>query len=163
MTSKRVLGILTSLQVLAVAQLGWAQDPVPFGARIRFATDSSSGLVVGTLISADPDSLQLTTAKETRAMVVRTSSLVRFERSRGLKPATGHGAVIGGLVGVLTGLALGVAASAEEDNGCCYEVGGAEIAGASAVLGLFGAGIGALIGSASHREKWEPVPIPGRN
>ena len=93
-------------------------------------------------------------------MVVPTRSVVRFERSRGLKTATGHGAAIGALVGGLTGLLLGVAASTEDNS--WIEIGGEEVAAGVVVLGLLGAGVGALAGSVSHRERWEPAPIPGR-
>lgn len=63
------------------------------------------------------------------------------------------------LVGAGTGLLLGVLASSEEDG--FYDVGGEEIFAASALLGAAGAGVGALIGSASHRDRWEAVPLPG--
>jgi hypothetical protein len=159
-TDRQIVWLLALIPFLTIGKPTLIQGQAEFGARVRVRTDSSSKLVVGTLIGADADSLRLTTAKDARAMMVPTRSVVRFERSLGLKTATGHGAGVGALVGVLTGLFLGVAAST--DNSGWWDIGGEEIATAGVVVGLAGAGVGALIGSMSHRERWEPVPIPGR-
>jgi hypothetical protein len=125
------------------------------GSRIRVTTVSGSR--VGTLISAATDSIWLVSAKDSMALAVPTQSVVRLEHSLGQRPATGRGALIGALIGAGTGLLLGILASTEE--GGWYEVGAEEVLSASLVAGGTGAVLGALIGSVSRREKWQPVPL----
>jgi len=66
----------------------------------------------------------------------------------------------GSLVGGGFGLFLGIAAST--DNSGWWEVGVEDVAVVTAIVGATGAGIGALIGAASKRDRWEPVPLSPR-
>jgi hypothetical protein len=68
--------------------------------------------------------------------------------------------MIGGLIGAGFGLFLGIAAST--DNSGWWEVGVDDVAVVTAILGAGGAGAGALIGSLSKRDRWEPVPLTPR-
>jgi hypothetical protein len=86
--------------------------------------------------------------------------VVRLERSRDRRTSAGRGAVIGGLVGAGSGLLLGVLASADDDS--FYEVGTGDVFVVTLMLGAVGAGVGALIGSISHQERWEPMPLSGQ-
>lgn len=112
---------------------------------------------VGNLISAGSDSVRLR-PQEGGVVSVPSASVVRVEQSRGRRSNSGKGAVIGAIIGGGTGLILGIAASSEE--GSFYEVGAGEVVGGMAVLAAVGAGLGALIGSGSHRERWEPITLP---
>ena len=128
------------------------------GSRVRITVDKpSKRSYVGTLISADADSLRFTT--DTGGVVaIPTASIARLERSRGRRSNAGRGAVIGGVIGGATGLILGIAASADESS--WFEVGPEEIAVVTAFMGATFAGLGALIGAATKRERWEPVAVP---
>ena len=68
--------------------------------------------------------------------------------------------MIGGLIGAGIGLFFGIAAST--DNSGWLDVGVGEIAAITAIVGAGGAGVGALIGSLSKRDRWEPVPLTPR-
>jgi hypothetical protein len=68
--------------------------------------------------------------------------------------------MIGGLVGAGFGLFLGIAASTDDSG--WWEVGPEEVAAVTAIVGASGAGVGAIIGSLSKRDRWEPVPLTQR-
>jgi hypothetical protein len=65
--------------------------------------------------------------------------------------------VIGGLIGAAFGLFIGIAAST--DNSGFLQVGVDDVAAATGIVGAAGAGIGAIIGSLSKRDRWETVPL----
>jgi hypothetical protein len=158
-SSQRTASMLPAVAILLVGTTPCMQGQAEPGTRIRVATNMPSHKrFVGSLISADADSVRLTSSKDGRVVAVANASIVRLEKSGGRHSNPGGGALIGGLIGGGLGLALGVLASTEDSG--WYEVGGAEIAAGSAVLGLAGAGLGALMGAASHKEKWEPLPSP---
>jgi hypothetical protein len=149
------------LVVVATLLLGTAhliQSQTEPGARVRVTTNNQKKMV-GTLMSADADSVRLISSKNRRVVSVPTASIVRLEKSGGRRSNFGGGALIGGLVGGGVGLLLGVLAST--DNSGWWEVGGEEIAAGTAVLGLAGAGLGTIIGGVSHKDKWERLPTPG--
>jgi hypothetical protein len=70
-----------------------------------------------------------------------------------------RGAVLGGLTGALLGV---VAIAAGGDDGGAFDSGGAEYAAGTAIFGLIGAGVGALIGRNTETVEWRPVPLYGR-
>jgi hypothetical protein len=94
-------------------------------------------------------------------LAVATASLARFEISKGKHRQTGKGAWIGAAVGAVVGVVLG-AATYEECNGCLTPdpgLGGSALIGGG-LLGLLGAGIGAITGSQITAERWAPLPQP---
>lgn len=130
------------------------------GSRVRITVDRpSKHSHFGTLVSADADSLRFTT-DSTGVVAIPTASVTRLERSRGRHSNAGRGAVIGGVIGGAAGIILGIAASADESS--YVDTGPEGVLFATAILGATGAGLGALIGAASKRDRWEPVAIPGR-
>jgi hypothetical protein len=131
------------------------------GSRIRITVSEPSKFRrVGRLVSWDADSLRFTSADTSGQEAVAIESLSRLERSLGRRSNAGRGAMIGALVGSGAGLILGIAASADE--GSWFEVGPEEIALVTAFMGATGAGLGALAGAATKRERWEPVTLPAR-
>jgi hypothetical protein len=115
---------------------------------------------VGTLLSADADSVRLTSSKNGQTVAVPTISVVRLERSRDRRSNAGRGALIGGLAGAGAALLLGIIASSGDDSG--YEIGSDEFAAGTALFSATCAALGSLIGAASHRERWESIPLPSR-
>lgn len=72
---------------------------------------------------------------------------------------TTRGAVIGGLGGVLLGAAAVAAGGAD---GGAFDAGGGEYVAGTAIFGLIGAGVGALIGRNTETVEWRPVPLHGQ-
>ena len=158
-TSQGTASMLLAVAIFLVGTAPCTHGQSEPGTRIRVATNMPSHRrFVGSLISADADSVRLTSSSDGKVVAVANASIVRLEKSRGRHSNPGGGALIGGLIGGGLGLALGVIASTDDSG--WYQVGGAEIAAGTAVLGLAGAGLGALVGAASHKEKWEPLPSP---
>lgn len=159
--------MLTAHLILtALLQVSTAQGPptrqaaveADSGARVRITIDKPKRSHVGTLVSADADSLRFTT--DTGGLVaIPTASVTRFERSRGRRSNAGRGALIGGLTLGAAGLIIGIGAAA--DNSDWFEVGAEDVAVATLVAGAVGAGLGGLIGAVSKGEKWESLAIPG--
>jgi hypothetical protein len=156
----RALGIAVAvflqLSLTLEAQSAWAQ--LESGARIRVtASNSSPARRTGSFVSLDGDSLRYTAAAADSIVTLPLGSVARLERSTGRHSGAGRGAAIGGLIGGGLGLALGLAASSEENS--FYEVGGEDVAVVTVLLGAVGAGVGALIGSGSKRDRWETVSL----
>jgi hypothetical protein len=151
-----------ALPPLVIGTPGRGSAQADSGARVRMVTSQSpQRTTVGILISADADSVRLRSSTDRKIVSVPTGSISRFERSHGRHSNAGRGATIGALVGAGTGMLLGILAATEDDS--WYDVGVAEVMGASAILAFGGACIGAVIGSASHRDDWRPEPIPRRS
>jgi hypothetical protein len=127
------------------------------GSRIRITVDKpSKHFLLGTLVSADSDSLRFTSS-DTSITAISIASVSRLERSRGRRSNVGPGALIGGVIAGAAGLILGIASWGDEDS--YLKVGPEEVVAVTAVLGAGGAGLGALIGATSKSERWEPVII----
>ncbi len=154
-TGQRSASMLVALATLVVGLAPFVQGQTEPGVRVRVTTNAHKK-VVGTLMTADADSVQLTSSKDARVVSFPAASIVRLEKSGGRRSNPGGGALIGGLVGGGIGLLLGVIASTDDSG--WYDVGGSEIAAGTAVLGLAGAGLGTLIGAASHKERWQELP-----
>lgn len=143
---------------------GWAQEEeaLPWGARVRLRTEpQASKWIVGTFLSWHADSIRIRPDSRPDPESFPVGSISRLEVSRGQRSNAGKGATTGLLVGAGTGLALGIAAAAEGCEGDCYfEVEPHHVLVVMGMLGAVGAGIGALIGTASRSERWKPVSPP---
>lgn len=149
------------VQLLLVTTASPVYSQADSGRRVRVTTSASEERHwTGTLISVDGDSVRLVSAEDRLVVALPIAKVLRMEQSRRKRSNAGRGAVIGALVGGGTGLILGLIASSEEDS--FYEIGPGEVVGVTALLAAVGAGGGALIGSMSHRDQWEPLPLPAR-
>lgn len=147
--------ILSAILALAVTAAGQAQQDttglVP-GRRIRVHRQDKQ-VVVGTFASVDAATL---------AMVTSAGDSVRLPRAgvqsidiwAGMKSQAGKGALLGLAAGAVAGAGLGVVVCLEEEHCVGY------IGIGALVFGAFGAGAGALIGSGSRTDKWEPTAWP---
>jgi hypothetical protein len=150
-------------QLLLLANAPLVQSQADSGLRVRITTSASRQPIwVGTLISADQDSVKLVSAKDRQLVALPIARIVRAERSRGRRSNAGRGATIGAVVGGGTGLILGLLASGEGEEDSFYEVGADEVIVAMAFLAAAGAGIGALVGAVTPRDQWEPLTLPGQ-
>jgi hypothetical protein len=155
------LGVLVPLQLVILVEAQSLTAQVEAGSRVRVTTvPASPGRRIGILVSLDRDTLRWSRWDTTSVIAVPVASVARLERSTGRRSNTGRGAMIGGLIGAGFGLFLGIAAST--DNSGWWEVGADDIAAVTAIVGAGGAGVGALIGSLSKRDRWEPVPLTPR-
>jgi hypothetical protein len=150
--------------MLVLLQAGFLLEAQPLlaqaeaGSRVRVTTaPATPGRRIGTLVSLDTDTLRWSRWDTTSVIAVPMALVARLERSTGRRSNTGRGAMIGGLIGAGFGLFLGIAATTDDSG--WFEVGIDDIAAVTAILGAGGAGAGALIGSLSKRDRWEPVPL----
>jgi hypothetical protein len=159
-----VICLLLAMLLAGSPPLALSQAPVPLsaGARVRLKpVGPSTKSVQGNLLRLSEDSLHILPAGGADTVAFATGAVARLEVSRGRRSNAGKGALLGLAIGAGAGLALGVAASAEECTGLgCTEVGPGEVVAVMAFFGATGAGLGALIGAASHSERWEQVPRP---
>ena len=157
----RAIGVFVLLQVAFLLEAETLPGQVEAGSRVRVTTaPASPGRRIGSLVSLDTDSLRYRRWDTTSVIALPLASVARLERSTGRRSNTGRGAMIGGLIGAGFGLFLGIAAST--DNSGWWEVGVEDVAAATALVGAGGAGVGALVGSLSRRDRWEPVPLAPR-
>ena len=153
--------ISLAVALLALAPIAAAQDKTDelvAGSRIRIHQHQGAP-VTGALV-ATTDSAVTVRTSETDTVVVPRSGIAKVEVYAGMRSNAGSGALTGLLVGGLGGALIGVAASGSDD-GDFFDFGaGTWAAGIGLTFGALGAGIGALIGSGSHHEKWEPAVLP---
>ena len=165
MLTAHLISLLTGLLQVSATQAPLTRPPTveaDSGSRVRITVNKpSKHSYVGTLVSADADSLRFTT--DTSGIVaIPIGSVTRFERSRGRRSNAGRGAVIGGLSVGAAVLILGIGASAES-SGWGPDIGAEDVALGTLIMGAAGAGLGALIGAASKGERWEPLTVPDRS
>lgn len=132
------------------------------GSRIRVQSVTVGRTwLIGNLQAVQGDSLWLLTGEPPKSMTLAIPALARLELSRGRRRQAGRGAWIGAVAGGALGFFLGVATYEECD--ACFGpdpgVMGNGILG-SLVGGVFGLGVGALVGGSIRAESWRPVPRP---
>lgn len=122
------------------------------GQRVRIT--SGSARVVGTVVERSADSLLIRLDRRKRLLVVPIDRVDRAEVSRGRRSGATAGVIVGGVLGVGTGLALGISFASDG----FFDFGSGDVVKATALLGLAGATAGGLIGSAIRTERWEEMP-----
>jgi hypothetical protein len=157
--------LLLFLAFLAVPHPGFAAEAaqLPYaGSRARLMAPSLGvGKQAGTVVEVRGDALLFTPDHLSTPALVPVASVTSFEVSRGMHSHAGKGARIGFLTGAVTGGLVGYIEThdAHSSDGDFGPVVGA----AAAVLtGCVGAGVGALIGSKHHSERWETQRLPIR-
>jgi hypothetical protein len=124
-------------------------DPAPLlGQRVRVSTPNGPS-VTGKLVEQDGTKLVVSDQKGSLT-AIPVADVSRIELSAGRKSKALLGAVIGAAVGL--GVGLWAATTWCSESGCDNEVGGV------LVLGVGGAGLGALVGAAVRTERWRQVP-----
>jgi hypothetical protein len=158
MQTRRITLAFTVYLVASLLGADPALAQLQAGSRIRVTSDRGSR--IGTLVSLETDSLRYATSDTGAVAALPLASVVKLERSVGKRSNAGRGAAIGGGIGGALGLGFGLIASADED--AFYTYGPEDVAVATLFLGAVGAGVGALIGSGSKRDRWETVPLAAK-
>jgi hypothetical protein len=133
------------------------------GSRIRVKpAGPGQSWLTGSLLELPGDSVRLLTSRpRTDSVAVAIISVTAFERSQGMRSRTGKGALIGLGTGAALGFVIGLATFEECTEFCVLDLGRAESAGLGALLiGLFGTGLGALLGATVREDRWVPVEQP---
>jgi len=103
--------------------------------------------------------LRLHVTGEVTPVSVARSAIKRVEISRGSHSHSGADALIGLGAGALVGGALGAVAGSDLSNECAQnDCGHGLVVFGGLLVGALGAGVGAVIGSFSHSERWDSVP-----
>ena len=110
----------------------------------------SGDRLAGPLLGYDRSAIQV------KERTIPWSAVTKLEYSAGRHGHTGSVALIGGLVGLLAGIAAGVIVNQSEDFD---DYGGAVTTGTGLAGLVLGAGIGAIIGSTHHSDDWMDLPL----
>jgi hypothetical protein len=145
--------ILISICSLFTAGAAWTQPTwmLPPGTRVRVALESSQ--TIGTVVSAEPDSLKIRFPGEDSTSALAWSAISSLDISRPAPRAerAKTGAAIGGIAGALVGGVVGA-----QKRGRNREYIDPAVAGGTVGL-VVGAAVGGAIGAASTSEQWERV------
>ena len=172
----RTLAILATLYLSHRHLLGQAPPPVTDGQTVRITSHQPDlRAEIGRVLSATADTIviQVTGIRTvnyrqiygTDTLALPVAAIDRLEVSRHSGHRTGRGALIGLGAGAATGFVIGVLTYRP-----CHPTGfldclmAPESAGeqgimGAAVLGVLGAGVGALVGSMIRVDKWEETPL----
>jgi hypothetical protein len=164
-----LLAVLSTLLVAITASSGYARDvgeALHAGARVRLSLKPTPDhltreRIMGLLMSVDEDSVVVNVGPGQPSRGVAIDALQSFEVGRGRKSSAGKGAGIGLLSGAAGGVAAGLIVCG---GGNCNDSGLGDATGLVAGVlgvggGLFGLGMGALIGGRFHTDRWERVSI----
>jgi hypothetical protein len=134
------------------------QSPLRPGAhiRLRSSVPRDTAWRLGSLVSADGDSVRWVPWHQADTLSVATTNLERWEVSRGRRRHVLHGLAHGFLVGVVTGGVIGYASGGNNDSFIVSGRGGTAVA-LGAVLGVAGAATGALFGIVKT-DDWVRMP-----
>lgn len=160
--------VLVSALLMATAGNGLAQEAstVAPGARVRVSLrrDTQTYLtrerIIGSLVSVQRDTIVVSERAGRPDLALPIEWARSLEVSRGRKSSAGKGALIGLLSGAAAGVTTALVVCA--DGEC--ESGGVHLKGFVSTVfglggGLFGAGVGALVGGRFHGDRWEKVSI----
>jgi len=164
-----LLALLPALLVAITASSGYARDvgeALHAGARVRlFLKPTPEHMtrerIMGLLMRVDEDSVVVNVGPGLPGRTVAIDALQSFAVAHGRKSSAGKGALIGLASGVAGGVVAGKIVCS---GGDCENSGlGDTTPIVASVLGvgggLFGLGMGALIGGRFHTDRWERVSI----
>ena len=150
--------IVPMMWLLPFASITAQALPVKAGDRVRVRANDE---YVGTLLQADSSRLLLQRPDAPDTIAIPMAEVDQVAVFGGRHSAAGYGAKLGAVIGGTLGLAAGIGAQCSV-NGDSFICGGPELIVGGVFFGaLFGAVPGALIGSTTHRERWDPVPLDG--
>jgi hypothetical protein len=135
---------------------GW---PVP-GEKVRLTTHTGTGRDKGVVVAADAEALTVSLGTGKPPLRVPLASLERLEVARGRRSAAKEGAITGGIVGGAFGIfAISVLSAVLCDNSDGCDASAQAYLGGAGIFGAGGAGLGALVGLAIKKDRWERVPV----
>ena len=148
-----LLASLVGLLLLPSVLAGAEDSARPQEPRVRVTSPAApSGLIVGTLVGLDEETLTVRASKQTNDVPLKREAVTKLEvsRRRGNRgKAVAVGALVGAAVGVTLGLATG--SNCQPSSFVCFDKGEKSV-----IFGLLTVPAGALLGLAvSHGEKWE--------
>ena len=148
------IGSILALFLALLPSAAGAQEPLPLkpGARVRVWTPSMIEPVTGTALGSDATTLTLSTDEAALRVVVERKAITRLDR--GYRRPRGKTALYGALIGVATGVVVGLASG--DDKGGFLAM---SAAGKAAAYSVLFAPTGALIGLAAGPgpERWATV------
>lgn len=150
------LGLTLAIVLAALSSTAKAQGPpVVLGARVRVSVaEPPDTRYTGVLRAADGTSVQLRTSGE--SLTIPRSTITRLEQSLGKKPNV-SGGIIGALLGVAVGGAVGCLANKDDYGVYCAGQDDTKVIVGAVVGGLAGAAVGALV---FKSERWLDIAIP---
>lgn len=130
------------------------------GERVRLTTLTSPGEQNGVVVETDAESLTVSLGVGKPPVRVPLGSVKRLEVARGRRTAVKEGAIGGGVLGTVLGVlaVTGLSQALCEGGADCTASGEGYLVGAG-IFGVGGAGLGALIGLAIKKDRWERVPV----
>lgn len=162
--------IAGALALPIVPRVADAQSPLlRRGARLRISSPelAMDDMVVG-MVATRPDTLLVEhlqptmsggrVLQDTVVSAVSISGITKLEVSQGRRSNLDRGAWIGGLIGAGAGLLVGITA-AGVDYGGWWDPGAEVIPATMLAGGAWGAVVGLVVGSFSHRDDWQGVPL----
>jgi hypothetical protein len=154
--------MIISLIVAPLATIASQQSPpVKAGDRVRITAPSVSGSpFVGAFVAIEADSLVVHDSVDTWRLSL--ASVEQVDLSRGRQSHTLLGAGIGFLVGGGVAVALlytGGSTSLCDQSANQDAMNSGECIGLSALGGVAGAGLGAIIGGFIRTERWQGIPL----
>ena len=150
------LRLTLAMVLIAFPGAAGAQGPpIVLGSRSRVTVSQPANTRhTGILRAADGTSVQLQTSSE--SLTIPVSTITRLEQSLGKKP-NATGGIIGALLGVAVGGAVGCLANKDDYGVYCGGQDDTKVIVGAVVGGLAGAAVGSLV---FKKEKWREVVIP---
>ncbi len=131
-----VVSLLVPLQNITAQQA----PPIETGSRIRVTAPTvGADKLAGVCVEVDATRLRVQAEEQVSPLTISLADVTRLEVSQGRKSNALKGLGFGAVIGVSTGVALGVAVSSESGDNQCYHNAGCIAIGGAAV-GVDGGG-----------------------
>jgi hypothetical protein len=153
---RRFMLVVTVL-VAGGATEGWAQRTLTVGDTVRVLRPGYQKPDQGVVQDVSPAGLDLC-GRQAECINIPSSAVLYAKVLNGRRPAFGRGAAIGGIVGMASGVALGMMVMGE-DNGL-FDFGPEVILAGAVVMGVGGLAAGAVIGSFFTQPRWTLAELP---
>lgn len=154
---RTLIVILIAAVVTPISGLpGQDIPPVAPGTRVRVtAPDLGADKLIGTVVPSPVDTLMVRPTDRMTAIAIPLASMTRLEVRYGQKAHLLLGAAIGFVAGA-TSLGIGSAVVCSREDSDCSEH---QTVTFTALGGLSGGAVGALLGSLIHTDRWNRVPL----